>query len=99
MRNRTLTIAAALVLLTGWLVVPGLASAQALKTPIEGTGFNCSNTAEPQREWVDEDGIRHVRGQWARCRVGGDLRGVELFLQNWDDDQAGEMWFEHGTLS
>ena len=27
MRNRTLTIAAALVLLTGWLVVPGLASA------------------------------------------------------------------------
>jgi hypothetical protein len=30
MRNRTLTIAAALVLLTGWLVVPGLASAPPL---------------------------------------------------------------------
>jgi hypothetical protein len=103
MMKATLTFGAGLTLLTGWLLVPGIASAQALKTPIEGRWENCRFLGEPEREWVDEDGIRHVRGQRGACDHVGDIQGRfprgERFVANWDDDIAGETWFEHGTTS
>ena len=99
MKKATLTLGAGLILLTGWLLVPGIASAQALKTPIEGRWDNIYTVGEPERDWVDEDGIRHVRGQSGRFRWVGDVRGWEHWLANWDDDRAGETFFEHGTGS
>ena len=99
MKKATLTLGAGLILLTGWLLVPDIASAQALKTPIEGRWDNISGTGEPERVWVDEDGIRHVRGKRGWLRWVGNVRGWESWLTNWDDDRAGETWFEHGTAS
>jgi hypothetical protein len=99
MKKATLTLGAGLILLTGSLLVAGIASAQALKTPIEGRWEDCRYLGEPEREWVDEDGIRHVRGQRGRCRLVGDVLGREFWLANWNDDIAGETWFEHGTSS
>ena len=98
MKKSTLTIATGLALLTGWLLVPGLATAQALKTPIEGAQVACNNFREPDREWVDEDGVTHVRGQRRRCNYDdGDLIGREFILSNWDEDLAAGTLFGHST--
>jgi hypothetical protein len=104
MKTANLTLGAGLILLAGSLLVPGITSAQALKTPIEGSSANCSNLGEPEREWVDEDGITHVRGQRGRCDWSGDLQGRfpsggERFVANWDWDLADGPYFEHGTDS
>ncbi len=104
MRNIIRIIGASLASMAGILLVSGVAPAQALKTPIEGHSENCRYLREPDREWVDEDGISHVRGQRGRCNYFGDVQGHfpsggERFVANWDDDIAGETWFEHGTNS
>ncbi len=103
MRNKIRIIGVSLASIAGMLLVPGITSAQALKTPIEGRWENCRFLGEPEREWVDEDGIHHVRGQSGRCDHVGDVQGRfsrgERFVANWDDDIAGETWFEHGTTS
>ena len=96
-------IGVSLVSMAGLLLVPAIASAQALKTPIEGRFQICGFFGEPKREWVDEDGISHVRGQEGACDHVGDVQGFfprgERWVANWNDDTAGETWFEHGTTS
>ncbi len=103
MKKANRTLGAGLILLAGSLLVPGITSGQALKTPIAGGWENCRTLEEPDREWVDEDGITHVRGQRGRCDYTGDIQGRaqngERWVANWDDDIAGETWFEHGTTS
>ena len=100
MKKATLTLGAGLILLTGWLLVPGIASAQALKTPIEGNHTDCIALGEPEREWVeDEDGNIHFRGQRYRCLHAGDVRGREVGVSDGDFDPDARVRFEHGTLS
>ena len=99
MKKATLTLGAGLILLTGWLLVPGIASAQALKTPIEGRWVSCFDLGEPEREWVDEDGIIHVRGQRYRCRHDGDIVGREDGVFGLDFDLDGGVRFARGTSS
>ena len=99
MKKATLTLGAGLILLTGWLLVPGIASAQALKTPIEGSHTSCIALGEPEREWVDEDGIIHVRGQRYRCRHDGDIVGREDGVFGLDFDLDGGVRFARGTSS
>jgi hypothetical protein len=104
MKNIFRIIGVSLASMAGILLVSGVAWAQALKTPIEGRWENCRYLGEPEREWVDSDGISHVRGQSGECSHVGDIRGRipargERFVANWDDDIAGETWFEHGTTS
>jgi hypothetical protein len=103
MKKANLTLGAGLILLAGSLLVSGIASAQALKTPITGHSENCRLLGEPEREWVDEDGISHARGQRGRCDWFGDIQGRgsrgERFLGNWDWDLADGPYFEHGTNS
>jgi hypothetical protein len=99
MKKATLTLGAGLILLTGWLLVPDIASAQALKTPIEGRQANCSLLGEPEREWVDEDGIRHIRGRRFSCRHAGDIRGQHVSVSGLDIDLDGNVIFERGTVS
>jgi hypothetical protein len=89
--------------MAGILLVSGVASAQALKTPVEGTS-ECRNVGRPDRAWVDEDGISHVRGQRGRCEYFGDLQGLfpsggERYVENSDWDFAEETYFAHGTNS
>ncbi len=99
MKKATFTLGAGLILLTGWLLVPGIASAQALKTPIEGSWTNGRLLGEPEREWVDEDGITHVRGQRYRCRHAGDVLGREDGVFGSDLDLDAGVRFERGTNS
>ncbi len=103
MRNIVRIIGMSLASMAGILLVAGIASAQALKTPIEGHWESCRYLGQPERQWVDEDGIHHVRGWRGVCNHVGDVMGSfprgERFVANWDDDIAGETWFEHGTTS
>ncbi len=99
MKKATLTLGAGLILLTGWLLVPGIASAQALKTPIEGSWTNGLLLGEPEREWVDEDRITHVRGQRYRVFHIGDIVGRENGVFDFDSDPDAGTRFEHGTSS
>ncbi len=99
MKKATLTLGAGLILLTGWLLVPGIASAQALKTPIEARLTTCFFLGEPEREWVDEDGIRHVRGQGYLCRHRGDIVGREDGVFGLDFDLDGGVRFTRGKSS
>jgi hypothetical protein len=104
MTDKIRIIGVGLAAMAGILLVSGVAWAQALKTPVEGFAENCRYLGEPERDWVDEDGIRHVRGQRGACDWVGDVQGSypnrgERWVANWDDDVAGETWFEHGTAS
>jgi hypothetical protein len=100
MKKATLTLGAGLILLTGWLLVPSIASAQALKTPIEGSWTNCAVLGTPEREWVDEDGIRHVRGWRYFCRHDGAVEGREEGVLDGDIDRVnGNGVFERGSGS
>jgi hypothetical protein len=103
MKKANLTLGAGLILLAGSLLVPGITSAQALKTPIEGHAENCRNLGEPERKWVDEDGITHIRGQRGRCDFRGDIQGRnqggERWVANIDWDFADGPYFDHGTTS
>jgi hypothetical protein len=103
MKQTIRIIGVSLASMAGILLVSAVASAQALKTPIEGTSV-CRLIGEPEKEWVDEDGISHVRGQRGTCNYFGDLRGIfprggERFVANWDWDFAEETFFEHGINS
>ncbi len=99
MKKATLTLGAGLILLTGWLLVPGIASAQALKTPIEGSWTNGLLLGEPEREWVDEDRITHVRGQRYRVFHDGDIVGREDGVFGFDVDPVAGTLFQRGKLS
>jgi len=102
MMKRVLAIAASLVSLAGMLLLADAASAQAMKTPLEGAWQNCVTLEPPERDWVDEDGIRHVRDFKFRCRHTGDIVGREVGWESWDGkgpvgSQAGATG--HGYLS
>jgi hypothetical protein len=77
MRNIVRKIGAGLASMAGVLIVSGVAWAQAEETPIQGEWYSCQNLEEPEREWVDEDGIEHRRNALYSCRHRGSLRGLE----------------------
>jgi hypothetical protein len=102
MSNKIRIIGVGLAAMAGILLVSGMAWAQALKTPIEGSWRNCQLIGEPDKDWRDEDGVRHVRGQKGRCdHVGDDVFGRrsrgELFVEDRDVDGAAGTYFAHGT--
>jgi hypothetical protein len=99
MKKATLTLGAGLILLTGWLLVPDIASAQALKTPIDARWEDCGNLGEAERNWVDEDGIRHIRGWRFFCRHAGKVRGREDGVFGGDIDPDAGTQFLRGTSS
>jgi hypothetical protein len=99
MRNTVRIIGASLVSMAGLLLVPAIASAQALKTPIEGRWSFCNFLGEPEREWVDEDGLRHIRGQRGFCSHAGNVRGREDFVIGSDRESNGNVIFARGKNS
>jgi hypothetical protein len=104
MRNKIRIIGVSLASMAALLLVSGVAWAQALKTEIEGFSENCFRLGDPEKDWVDPDGIHHVRGQRGACDWVGDVQGSypnrgERWVVNSDYDIAGETRFEHGTSS
>ena len=96
MRNIVRIIGVSLASMAGILLVSGVAWAQATETPIEVRVGNCRLFGDPDREWVDDEGIRHIRDQMFRCKRTRDMVGTDTGWASGDLDGAGGYTFERG---
>ena len=96
MRNIVRIIGASLASMAGIVLVSGVAWAQATETPIEVQVVDCRLQGDPDREWVDDDGIRHIRDQMFRCKRRRDMVGTDTRWASGDFDGAGGYQFERG---
>ena len=97
MSNTIRSIGVSLVSLVGLLMIGGVAWAQATETPITVRFVNssCEQLEEPERDWVDEDGVRHYRNELGSCNLRWDLVGSEVDWDNANVDQVNgyiEQW-------
>jgi hypothetical protein len=100
MRNTVRSIGMSLASMAGILLVSGVAWAQAEETPIAVRLIGCHPIEDPERrEWVDEDGIVHVRDHLFSCSSGRDMVGEIIAWANWDHDPAAGHHSEHGYYS
>jgi hypothetical protein len=95
MRNIVRIVGVSLVLMAGGLLVSGVAWAQAEETPIT-VRYICEDVGEPDRFWVDEDGIEHGRDQLERCTLRRDMVGTILGLSSWDLDRDRDYYLSRG---
>jgi hypothetical protein len=93
MTDKIRIIGAGLAAIAGILLVSGVAWAQAEETPITYWLRNCVDLAEPEREWVDEDGVRHRRDVRYSCGRRGNIRGTEIGWYSADVDLPGDHRF------
>jgi hypothetical protein len=85
--------------MAGLLLVSGVAWAQAEETPITVRSIGCERLEEPERYWVDEDGIEHARDILISCSTGRDMVGEIIAWTSWDFDPAADHLFQHGYYS
>jgi len=71
-----------LLLIAVVLIITGIVWAKATKTAVTGTTYVIPSGQEPLREWIDEDGIWHVRGEVANYIHEGDLEGTGVGIVN-----------------
>jgi hypothetical protein len=95
MRNIVRIIGVSVVLMAGSVMVAGVAWAQAEETPIT-IRFRCEDVGEPERFWVDEDGIEHIRDWVESCTVGRDIVGTILGLSSSDLDRDAGYYLSRG---
>jgi hypothetical protein len=74
MKKTRTKILAGVVLLAAVLLITGIAYAKATKTPVTGTA-DVHPTGIVEREWIDDDGIWHMRGASSKLVFSGDLVG------------------------
>jgi hypothetical protein len=99
MKNIVRIIGVGMAAMAGILLISGVAWAQAEKTSIEVRIVNCRLLGDPDREWVDDDGIRHIRDQMFRCGRRRDMVGTDTGWASGDFDGAGGYTFERGYYS
>jgi len=91
-RLRRPALVLALVALIAGLLPFGAAAEDrhtATRTPITFTSAY-ADTLDPGREWIDADGIIHMRGGLELQNVSGDLNGVLTLALNGDFEPMGE---------
>ncbi len=95
MFNRTTTFLVGMALAVAMLTVPATASAQATEVSVSG-GQTTVGVIDPGREWVDTEGITHVRGLVLRVAFTGDLEGevIQNLSYNMDPFGNGDL---HGS--
>jgi hypothetical protein len=63
-------------MLAALLLPPGMARAEATKTPVAGEIVGADTLVPFERVWFDEEGILHIRGQHLGEYLTGDLAGI-----------------------
>ena len=99
MKNKIRIIGVSLASMAGLLLVSGVAWAQAEETPITVRLMECERLEEPERYWVDEDGIEHARDILTSCWTGRDMVGELITWHSWDFDRAAGHVFQRGYYS
>ena len=82
MKTTRTKILAGVVLLAVVLLITGIVWAKATKTAVTGITLVTPSEQEPLREWIDDDGIWHVRGEVADYEFLGDLVGTGVGVVN-----------------
>ena len=82
MKTTRTKILVGLLLLASVLIITGIAWAKATKTTVTGTTYVTPSEQPPLREWIDEDGIWHVRGEVSNYIYEGDLEGTGVGIVN-----------------
>jgi len=83
MKKTRTKILAGVVLLAAVLIITGIAWGKATKSDVTGiTLVTPREEHEPLREWIDDDGIWHVRGEVADYEFLGDLEGIGVGVVN-----------------
>ncbi len=85
------------VLVVSLLLATSGVQAKATKTPFTFTAADIA-LGEPEREWVDDEGILHVRNQAYQFVVSGDFDGTLSGLVNVNMDLATGDGDGFGTL-
>jgi hypothetical protein len=100
MRNIVRVIGVSLAAMAGSLMVAGVAWAQAVETPItvRFIDWGCE-WGEPERVWVDEDGIEHGRDLLISCPTRRDMFGTIAAWNSWDFDPAAGHLIQNGYYS
>jgi hypothetical protein len=100
MRNIVRVIGVSLAAMAGSLMVAGVAWAQAVETPItvRFIDWGCE-WGEPERVWVDEDGIEHGRDLLISCSTRRDMFGTIAAWNSWDFDPAAGHLIQNGYYS
>ena len=99
MTDKIRIIGASLAAMAGILLVSGVAWAQAEKTSIAFVLGTCEDLAEPEREWVDEDGIQHARDVRYSCPRRRNITGEEVGWYSNDRDSTGGHLFTRAYYS
>jgi hypothetical protein len=99
MKNIVRIIGVSLASMAGILLVSGVAWAQAEEKAIAYLIGNCWILEEPEREWVDEDGIRHTRDVRYSCDRRRRIAGKEIGWWSEDIDSTGGHRFIRGYYS
>ena len=81
MKTTRTKILAGVILLAAVLLITGIAWAKATKPPVTGTTL-VTPRGIALMEWIDEDGIWHIRGEVADYEFFGDLEGVGVGVVN-----------------
>ena len=69
MRNKFRIIGVSLAAMAGLLLVSGVAWANPNKEPVSGWEV-VHRVTEDGKFWIDDDGVRHTRNEWARVAMG-----------------------------
>jgi len=88
MKTTKTKILAGVVLLAAVLIIAGIVWAKATMTAVTGTTYVTPSEQEPLKEWTDDDGIWHVRGEVANYVYEGDLEGTGIGIVNINLDFA-----------
>ena len=97
MRNKFRIIGVGLAAMAAILLVSGVAWANPNKEPVSGELVSFRVT-EPGEIWVDDDGIRHTRNQWARVRYEGDIEGRMVAILSGNKDNSTGDGDMHGSF-
>ena len=81
MKKTRTKIIASVLLLVAVMLITGIAWAKATKTPVTGT-TEVLPTGNLEREWIDDNGIWHIRGASSKLVFSGDLVGEGTAVVN-----------------
>ena len=85
MKNARTKILVGLVLLIAVMLITGIAWGKATKTPVTGTTLVYPRGIA-EKEWIDDDGILHIRGGQADYIFLGELTGTGVGVVNLNID-------------
>lgn len=98
MTDKIRIIGVGFVAMAGFLLVSGVAWAQATETPVSGEVVNFVVT-DPGESWTDDDGVLHFRNRRTRERYLGDITGQQFKIVRLNVNPETRELDSHGSFT